>query len=246
MCGTGRRYKMADRGRLERTALVTSRLLDFATRKELTAQIGHEPDAWPAVIVKELIDNAIDACEEADVAPDIAITVDETGITVADNGPGLPAETIASVLDFTIRVSSREAYVSPTRGAQGNALKTILAMGYVLDREHQGGNAEAVGVTVIETRGIEHRIEFRGAHVNNEPRIADTPSPSPVKTGSRITINWPVIQYAGGTLLAYAREEFIKLAEGYVWFNPHLTLHGSWYGKEFINVTATDRHWKKW
>jgi hypothetical protein len=36
---------MADRGRLERTALVTSRLLDFATRKELTAQIGHEPDA---------------------------------------------------------------------------------------------------------------------------------------------------------------------------------------------------------
>ena len=75
------------RGRLERTALVTSRLLDFATRKELTAQTGHEPDAWPAVIAKELIDNAIDACEEAGIAPEITVTVDETGITVGRQRP---------------------------------------------------------------------------------------------------------------------------------------------------------------
>ena len=86
--------------------------------------------------------------------------------------------------------------MSPTRGAQGNALKTILAMGYVLDRERQGGNAEAVGVTIIETRGIEHRIEFRVDHVNNEPKITHTTSPSPVKIGTRITINWPVITMA--------------------------------------------------
>ena len=136
--------------------------------------------------------------------------------------------------------------MSPTRGAQGNALKTILAMGYVLDRERQDGNAEAVGVTIIETRGIEHRIEFRVDHVNNEPKIAHTTSPSPVKIGTRITINWPVIHYGGATLLDYARGEFIRLAEGYVWFNPHLTLRGSWYGKEFINVAATNPDWKKW
>ena len=40
--------------------------------------------------------------------------------------------------------------------------------------------------------------------------------------------------------------EFIRLAEGYVWFNPHLTLRGSWYGKEFVNVAATNPDWKKW
>ena len=39
------------------------------------------------------------------------------------------------LLDYTVRVSSREAYVSPTRGAQGNALKTIVAMPFVLDEE---------------------------------------------------------------------------------------------------------------
>src|SRR5437764_11419266 len=95
---------------LERIAFKTSRLLDFASRKELTAQTGHEPADWPLVILKELADNSIDACEEADIAPEITVTVEPSGIAVADNGPGLPVETIKSVLDYTVRVSSREAY----------------------------------------------------------------------------------------------------------------------------------------
>jgi hypothetical protein len=197
-------------------------------------------------VLKELMDNAVDAAEEAEVAPVISITVEPESIMIEDNAGGIETGTIKSVLDYSIRVSSREAYVSPTRGAQGNALKTILAMGYVLDREREGINNDAVGVTFIETRGLEHRIEFRVDHVNNEPRIAHTTSPSPVKIGSRITITWPVIQYGGATLLGYARDEFIRLAEGYVWFNPHFTLRGSWDGKEFINVASTDPNWEKW
>jgi hypothetical protein len=50
------------------------------------------------------------------------------GIVIADNGSGLPTETIEGVLDYTVRMSSREAYVSPTRGAPGNALKCVVAM----------------------------------------------------------------------------------------------------------------------
>ncbi len=119
--------------KLERTTLRTSRLLDFCSRKELIAQTGHQPDAWPLVVFKELVDNALDACEEAEVAPETTIQVDGDGITVTDNGPGIPAETITDVLDFSMRVSSREAYVAPDRGAQGNALKTIVAMPFVLD-----------------------------------------------------------------------------------------------------------------
>jgi hypothetical protein len=37
----------------------TSRLLDFASRRELTAQIGHKPEMWPQVVVKELVDNCL-------------------------------------------------------------------------------------------------------------------------------------------------------------------------------------------
>ena len=81
-------------GTLQRTSFRTSRLLDFCSRKELIAQTGHRPEDWPLVVLKELVDNALDACEEAGIAPEIAVRVDENGITVTDNGPGLPPEVV--------------------------------------------------------------------------------------------------------------------------------------------------------
>ena len=137
---------------LTRTLFKTSRLAEFTSMKELINQTGHAVGEWPLVILKELVDNAIDACEEAGVAPVIKVDVGVDGITVADNGPGLAAESIADMLDFNSRTSSREAYVSPTRGAQGNALKTLLAMPFALDGER--------GETLIESRGGAHRITF--------------------------------------------------------------------------------------
>ena len=59
--------------RLDRTTFTTSRLLDFCNERELTAQIGHPVADWPLVIGKELADNALDACEEAGIAPEIDI-----------------------------------------------------------------------------------------------------------------------------------------------------------------------------
>jgi signal transduction histidine kinase len=106
---------------LERATFRTNRLLDFCSRKELIAQTGHGEDEWPLVVLKELVDNALEACEDAGVAPVVSVAVDEGGIEVADNGPGLPAETLEGVLDFSVRVSSREAYVAPDRGAGGAA-----------------------------------------------------------------------------------------------------------------------------
>ncbi len=47
--------------KLNRTTLRTSRLLDFCSRKELIAQTGHQPDAWPLVVLMELVDNSLDA-----------------------------------------------------------------------------------------------------------------------------------------------------------------------------------------
>ena len=75
---------------LERTTFRTSRLLEFCSRKELVAQTGHEPEAWPLVVLKELVDNALDACEEAGIAPEIGVQVEPGAITVVDNGPGMP------------------------------------------------------------------------------------------------------------------------------------------------------------
>jgi hypothetical protein len=230
--------------KLTRVAFRVSRLMEFCTKRELTNQTGHGVYDWPLVVLKELMDNALDACEEAEVAPVISIAVGPGSVTIQDNGSGIKPATIKSILDYTIRVSSREAYVSPTRGAQGNALKTILAMGYVLDRENKDGiNNEAAGVTIIETSGCQHHIEFRVDHINNEPRISHTTTASPIDVGTKITVKWPV---GNSSLLDNARDDFTRFAESYVWFNPHLTLHGTWHGKEFINVKATNPAWEKW
>jgi DNA topoisomerase VI subunit B len=226
--------------KLTRVAFTVSRLMEFCTLRELQNQTGHSVDDWPLVVLKELMDNALDACEEAEVAPEVSITVNRGSITIQDNGRGIETGTIKSILDYTKRVSSREAYVSPTRGAQGNALKTILAMGYVLDRE-VFEDGEPSGLTVIETRGVEHRIEFRVDHVNNEPKITHNVVPSSIERGTRITVKWPPKwewEFRG--------DRFRALAESYVWVNPHLTLRGIWHGKDFVNVAATDQAWKKW
>ena len=60
---------------LDRETFTTSRLSEFCSQKELTSQTGHSTEQWPLVILKELLDNALDACEEAGIAPEIKISV---------------------------------------------------------------------------------------------------------------------------------------------------------------------------
>jgi hypothetical protein len=244
--------------KLTRVAFRVSRLMEFCTRRELENQTGHSISEWPLVVAKELLDNSLDACEEAEVAPVIAVTVEPGLIIVQDNGAGITADTVASVLDFTIRVSSREAYCSPSRGAQGNALKTILAMGYVIDRS-LGRVDEAAGVTIIEARGVKHRIAFGVDHISNQPKIAYTTEPSPIEVGTRFTVHWPPdaqmlrpmsnrLGAVDSILGAYPTPSlrFRELIQSYAWFNPHLTLRGLFFGREFVNATATKPDWVKW
>lgn len=227
--------------KLTRVAFRVSRLMEFCSERELTNQTGHSVYEWPLVVAKELIDNALDACEEAEVAPEIAVTAEPDAIIVEDNAGGIEASTIESVLDYTIRVSSREAYVSPTRGAQGNALKTILAMGYVLGRQT---GAAGAGVTTVESVGVKHRIEFKVDHIDNQPKIVRRTMASPVTTGTKITVKWPLAP--AKRILNYAAQQFRELVTAYAWLNPHLTLRGTWFGTEFVNVAATNPHWEKW
>jgi DNA topoisomerase VI subunit B len=230
--------------KLTRVAFKVSRLMEFCTIRELQNQTGHSYDDWALVVLKELMDNALDACEEVEVASVISIDVKDGSITIEDNAGGIDPATIESILDYTVRVSSREAYCSPTRGAQGNALKTILAMAFVLQREvmnEDNPEVEAAGVTIIETRGLKHRIEFSVDHINNQPKIAHDISPSSITVGTKVTVEWPPKWN-----WQWRAESFKSLAQSYGWVNPHLTLRGTFYGEVFVDVTATDPAWKKW
>jgi DNA topoisomerase VI subunit B len=230
--------------KLTRVPFKVSRLMEFCTRRELINQTGHEVYEWPLVVIKELVDNALDACEEAEIAPVISIAVKDRFIIVKDNGPGIPTGTIKAILDYGIRVSSREAYVSPTRGAQGNALKTILPMAYVLN-EHRG--EDAIGNTIIEASGVAHHIAFSVDHIKQEPKIALTTKRSSVVRGTKVTVELPYDEEGYRTdIVEYSKDKFLHLAESYAWLNPHLSLRVTWNGERKIDIKASNPAWRKW
>jgi DNA topoisomerase VI subunit B len=240
--------------RLERVTFRTSREMDFFTEKALISQTGHEPDEWPFVIVKELLDNALDACEEAGVPPLVTVTADAAGITVTDNGPGLPEQTLRGAMDFAVRVSSREAYVSPCRGAQGNALKTLLPMPWLLDPQH--------GRLVVTAGGKRHEIRCGTDAVSQRVVISDEAEPA-AGQGGGTTVRlcwsprqgrdrkplWPFGDLAplgpGPSWLPPFAETFRLLVEGFAVFNPHATVRLDWFGEE-TTWAATRPGWEKW
>ena len=117
---------------LERTAFSTNRVLEFFSEKELQMQIGHSMQDWPVALLKELIDNSLDACETAVIEPQIQIGLESDSITICDNGPGLPAKILERSLDYLVHVSDKNHYISPTRGQLGNALKCVWAAPFIV------------------------------------------------------------------------------------------------------------------
>jgi hypothetical protein len=218
----------------QRETFRTSRLLAFASERELTAQIGHRREQWPRVAVKELVDNAIDACEERGIPPEIRVRVAHDRIEVGDNGPGIAEDVVADVLDFAVRVSSREAYVGPTRGAQGNALKTLVAMPFALDGER--------GLVEIESLGVLHRLAFAVDRIAQEPQAERSTKPSLVRNGTVVRIRWPD---SASSILAGSRDNLWRDLYRFAVFNPHLALTADLFG-EPLDFRATNPGWRKW
>ena len=219
---------------LNRQHFTTSRTMEFFTEKELTAQTGHRRDDWGVVVLKEAIDNALDGCEDAGTAPMINVTIAPDRIVIADNGPGIPGDVIGRMLDYTVRVSSREAYVAPDRGTQGNALKTLIAMPFVLDGER--------GRVDFETQGVLHVIESRVDRIRQQPVIDHQQESSNVTTGTILTVYWPDL---ASSILEDGRGQFLQIAQSFAFLNPHLTLTLDCFG-EVNHWGASNVEWQKW
>jgi len=80
--------------------------------------------------IKEAVDNALDACEEAQVLPDIFISIKKTGtdlfrIIVEDNGPGIVPAQIPFVFGKLL-YGSRFHQIRQTRGQQGIGISAAV------------------------------------------------------------------------------------------------------------------------
>ena len=213
-------------------------MAEFASRDELTRQIGHSPSLWPVVILKELVDNALDACERAGVAPEITVDIDDEGISVWDNGNGIDPDVVERILDYSSKTSSNAAYVSPTRGQQGNAMQTLIAMSHAI--------TGLPGVTLIESRGTRHTVTFLIDPVEQAP----TPKHERMRLltpsiGTRIKISWP-----RDAIIDAVRRQLSDTAFDYRFLNPHLRLTYK-DGERLIEPDEPDPEetvpaWEKW
>jgi len=241
---------MADKV-LQRTMFETSRVLEYFTERELSYQTGHSRDAWPQVILKELMDNALDACENASTAPEIKVDLHDEGqfslIAMEDNGPGIKSEVITRILNFQTRTSDKEAYVSPTRGAQGNALKTVFAIPYVLST-----NVPPEGTCEVESRGIRHTVRVKLDMIKQEPRIEHGQVEIVKRPGCRVIVRLEKTSIPD----SFEKERFLQILSDYHLFNPHLSLAVkanflqenklAQSSPVEVQFEATNPEWEKW
>lgn len=168
-----------------RTVFATPRAAEFLETRALQTQTGQPESAFGDVVVKELLDNAIDAAESAGAEPVIEISnraADGSAfVTVTDNGDGIAPATVAAVCDFTMLVSDKAKYRGPARGAQGNALKTLLGIPFAL---------EVDAPVVIESHGVRHELQVQ-TDLCGDVVVEHGTSPCARTVGTSVTVPLP-------------------------------------------------------
>ena len=120
----------------------------FTNEEELMHQLGcKRPCYLPSVILKELLDNAIDS-DASKLEIEIKKEDHECLISVKDNGYGILSETLKALHPNKF-VSSKRLSRRPERGKKGNALITIIAL---LSKQNRD-------ITFINSDGL-HKIKF--------------------------------------------------------------------------------------
>ena len=125
----------------------------FRNLQTLGQKAGVPIDMIPRVVVKELVDNALDATGSCEFGRVVDDDRHNTGtFFVADDGPGLPGtdEDIGNLFSVSRPLTSSKLIRLPTRGALGNGLRVVA-----------GAVLAAGGDLVVKTGGRELRLRPR-------------------------------------------------------------------------------------
>jgi DNA topoisomerase-6 subunit B len=119
--------------------------------------------------IKEAVDNALDACEEAAILPDIFIQVrkvaeDVFRIGVEDNGPGIVPEQIPPVFGKLL-YGSRFHQIRQSRGQQGIGISAAILYAQLTT------GIPAVILSRTDARKKAHRFELMIKTETNEPDV---------------------------------------------------------------------------
>jgi hypothetical protein len=123
----------------------------FLDQATLPQKAGCQPDELIALVLKELIDNSLDADAEA------TITVDDSHWIVRDNGPGVDPDQVPNLFAVNRPLRSSKLKRLPSRGMLGNGLRVVTAWARRLTVETRGARLtlqvdEVTGRTTVTRR----------------------------------------------------------------------------------------------
>jgi DNA topoisomerase-6 subunit B len=181
--------------------------------------------------VKEAVDNALDACEEAGIVPEISVDIQQTAsdrfrIAVTDNGPGIVRSQIPRIF-AKLLYGSKFHRLRMSRGQQGIGISAAGMYGQlttgsatrILSKTRTGGKAHLMEVqvdtgknapAVLKDEKVDWKPEFPPAKPGRKPQT--------YSHGTCVSIEM-VASYFRGRLSV---DEYLKQCAV---VNPHLQLH---------------------
>jgi len=218
--------------------LTKNRMMEYFTLDGLIKMTGVEEGNLDIYVLKELIDNALDSCELEDPRPIIEIELIEDPkdplihYVVTDTGPGMTDEVIKEIINFDRFGGTKYFVKKPTRGAQGNALMTILGIPLVLASAY--GYKELLPPVKITSYDKIHTLNLKLNNILEKVEIEHSIEPTSFPLGTKIELSIP-----WRTSLQYTR--FEKIIDSFAMWNPHASFDFQCDGQEKIFLPTTDK-----
>jgi hypothetical protein len=160
------------------------REFDYLQLHWLEKTTGRPSHEWDLYIIKELLDNALDADERwaRMYGGPIVLNLDlhyrhvdlldihSLDIAVLNRAP-FPTSLLSPIFDLTAYTSDKSHYNYPSRGQQGNALKTLLGIPYALRHFGYGDYSNIRKPLVIETEDQAYTISFEIDETHQQVRL---------------------------------------------------------------------------
>lgn len=195
--------------------------------QKLTSVTAHD---WDLYIFKELVDNALDADEADDAVAHPRIVVEmHYGSSGQDrwlevsvrNQAAFPLAAVKAIFDLTRRASVKDYTNQPTRGAQGNALKTILGIPYALQYRYFSNYVQNLSYKPMYIKTGDTLVDPRldVDELNQQVTAGD-----PVVSAAKPPIQGTEI-YVGLSRFIQTHprgpEDLLNMARAFVLLNPH-------------------------
>ncbi len=185
-------------------------------------------------VVKEAVDNSLDACEEARILPEIIVEITEMGeerfrVVVEDNGPGIIKQQIPKIF-ATLLYGSKFHNLQQNRGQQGIGISAA-----VLYAQLTTGRPTKITSKI----GLGYKAEYCELHIDTQRNMPEVIKEESIdwqkERGTRVEMDIEAVYLKG----MQSVDEYLKQT---AIINPHVTIiYTTPKAEQVIYQRATDQ-----